>query len=485
MMARPVLSLVVPVRDEESSIPDLHTRILDLLGKVGQEAEVVFVNDGSKDLSSQVLRGLAAVEPRYRILSLSRPFGAAAAIAAGVAYARGQAVVALPSDLVERSDLVFEMAQKWRDGFDVVHLRARPRRGGLGGLVRRMARAMLPPDAPLEEGGARLMSRRAVVATRALGESHRFVRGVVAWIGFRQTEIEYDAEGFPPKLGATWRAAWSAIGAYSTVPLRLATYFGLVLGAFALFLGIVSSIVLAAGSTLPGWFAVAIIAALLASAELVAIGVLGDYVGKIYDEVKRRPLYVVSERINLFAPDDDIVDEAASPPPMIEVKPSAPPPAAATIMGMPAIGVSTASPATAPLPKTAPMAQVPPPPGFPPPPSSGATAAAAPAAGHISSSMKAAVRTAPVPTVKATNDPSTGGVPTVKPGTLEVPTAPQPSAEAPTIRARDDGATLESALQRPSTQSYPPPATRSSTPPPPPPAKTKPPPIPPKRAKKD
>src|SRR5262245_29195081 len=101
-MARPVLSLVVPVRDEESGLPDLHARLLDLLGKVGQEAEVVFVNDGSTDLTHQVLRGLAAADPRYRVLSLSRPFGAAAAMTAGLAYARGQAVVALPPDLVER-----------------------------------------------------------------------------------------------------------------------------------------------------------------------------------------------------------------------------------------------------------------------------------------------------------------------------------------------------------------------------------------------
>src|SRR5262245_16063798 len=128
-MARPVLSLVVPVRDEESSIPDLHARVLDLLGKLGEEAEVVFVNDGSTDLSAQVLRGLAVSEPRYRILSLSRPFGPAAAVAAGLAYARGHAVLALPSDVVERSDLVLDMVQKWRDGNDVVHLRARSRRG--------------------------------------------------------------------------------------------------------------------------------------------------------------------------------------------------------------------------------------------------------------------------------------------------------------------------------------------------------------------
>jgi hypothetical protein len=352
---------------------------------------------------------------------------------------------------------------------------------------------MLPADAPLEEGAARLMARRAVVAMRSLRESHRFVRGVVAWLGFRQTELEYEPEGFAPKLGATWRAAWGALSAFSTAPLRLSTYFGLAIGAFALFLGVVSTIVVATGAVLPGWFAGAIIAALLSAVQLVAIGILGDYVGQVYDEVKRRPLFVVSERVNIVAPDDDIVDDVAPPPlvveqkPMIaEPKPNAPP--AATLMGIPAPHIPGV------ISKTAPMAQVPAPPAFPAPnalPAPVSTTAPVPtvsnpaSGGRISASMQASVKTVPVSTVRAD---LTASLPTAKPGTLEafkpgtaeVPTVPQP--DPPTIREED--ATMESpAISRPSTKSNPPPSSRSSAPPPLP-AKTKPPPIP-KRAKKD
>jgi dolichol-phosphate mannosyltransferase len=308
---RPTLSLVLPIYDEEEVIPELHERLQEFLANLGLPAEVLFVNDGSRDRSMELLREVAAGEPRYRILSFARNFGHQTAITAGVDYARGQAVVVMDADLQDPPEVVLEMVEKWRAGFDVVYGRRRKRAGETwfklvtARAFYRIFRAMIPVDVPLDTGDFRLMSRRVVVALRELRETHRFVRGMVAWIGFKQTELLYDRPGrfagetkYP--LRKMVRFALDGITSFSILPLRFATYLGMlmILGS----VGVVAWALVAKyvmHQVVQGWTAIMIVVAVFASVQLLMIGILGEYVGRIYEEVKRRPLYVVGDTVNL------------------------------------------------------------------------------------------------------------------------------------------------------------------------------------------
>ncbi|HEY8091113.1 MAG TPA: glycosyltransferase family 2 protein [Polyangiaceae bacterium] len=309
--ARPTLSLVLPIYNEEEVIPELDRRLHEFLEKLGLPAEVVFVNDGSRDRSMELLRDAASKEPRYRVLSFARNFGHQTAITAGVDYARGEAVVVMDADLQDPPEIVLEMVGKWREGFDVVYARRRKREGEswfkllTARTFYRLFSAMIPIEVPLDTGDFRLMSRRVVLALRALRESHRFVRGMVSWVGFKQTEVLYDRPGrfagetkYP--LRKMVRFALDGITSFSILPLRFATYIGMLtivasLGVVAW--ALVSKFVL--HHVVEGWTGIMIVVALFASVQLMMIGILGEYVGRIYEEVKRRPLYIVGDTVNL------------------------------------------------------------------------------------------------------------------------------------------------------------------------------------------
>jgi len=310
-MARPVLSLVLPIYNEEEVIPELHTQLQDFLTKLGLDTEVIFVNDGSKDLSFQILRGVAAAEPRYRVLSFARNFGHQTAITAGIDYARGQAVVVMDADLQDPPEVVLQMVQKWREGYYVVYGKRRTREGETAfklltaKLFYRAFAKMIPIEVPLDTGDFRLMSRRVVVALRALRETHRFVRGMVAWVGFKQTAVEYDRPArfagetkYP--FAKMMRFAIDGITSFSVVPLRMATYLGLFASLFSIGIAVWAMVVhFILHSTVPGWTAQIVAVSLFSSVQLVMIGILGEYVGRIYEQVKHRPIYVVGERVNL------------------------------------------------------------------------------------------------------------------------------------------------------------------------------------------
>ncbi len=310
-VARPILSLVLPIYNEEDVLPELHTRLQDFLGKLGLASEVIFVDDGSRDRSMELLRGLSGAEPRYRVLSFARNFGHQAAITAGVDYARGKAVVVMDADLQDPPEVVLAMVEKWRAGFDVVYGRRRRREGETwfklvsARVFYRVFAAMIPIEVPLDTGDFRLMSRRVVVALRELRETHRFVRGLVAWLGFKQAEVLYDRPGrfagetkYP--LRKMLRFALDGITSFSILPLRFATYLGMVTSAGSV--GVIVWALLAKyifKHVVQGWTAIVIIVALFASVQLLMIGILGEYIGRIYEEVKRRPLYVVGDAVNL------------------------------------------------------------------------------------------------------------------------------------------------------------------------------------------
>ncbi|HEY1955862.1 MAG TPA: glycosyltransferase family 2 protein [Polyangiaceae bacterium] len=316
-MARPTISLVLPVFNEEEVIPELHDRLQIFLKDLALEAEVVFVDDGSRDKTFALLDELAKKEPRYAILSFSRNFGHQTAITAGVDHARGEAVVVMDADLQDPPEVVLEMIAKWRAGYDVVYGKRRSREGETffkkitAAIFYRTFAAMIPIEVPLDTGDFRLMSRRVVLTLRALRETHRFVRGMVSWVGFKQTAVLYDRPArfagetkYP--LRKMVRFAIDGITSFSILPLRFATYLGMTVATMSVLYAIyaiVDRFVL--HHTVPGWTTTVVLIALLSSVQLLMIGILGEYVGRIYEEVKGRPLYVVREKVNSKKDEDD------------------------------------------------------------------------------------------------------------------------------------------------------------------------------------
>jgi len=311
LMPRPILSLVLPVYNEEEVLPILHARLQQFLDQVRVDTEVIFVNDGSTDRSLILLRELVAQDRRYKAVSFSRNFGHGNAITAGVDYAHGHAVAIMDADLQDPPEVIVKMLERWRDGYDVVYGQRLKREGETpfklltSKWFYRILRALVPINVPLDTGDFRLMSRQVVVTLRALRETHRFIRGIVSWIGFRQTAVFYDrpvrAAGetkYP--LSKMLRLALDAITSFSVLPLRFATYLGMLISVAS----VMTAIWAAAEhfiihSTVPGWTATVILISLLSSAQLLMIGILGEYVGRIYEQVKGRPLYLVAETINM------------------------------------------------------------------------------------------------------------------------------------------------------------------------------------------
>lgn len=314
-MSRPTLTLVIPIFNEEEVIPELANRLRDVVkswASLIESWEVVFVNDGSRDKSLEQLRALAAGEPRYKVISFSRNFGHQMAITAGLDRAEGEAVVIMDADLQDPPEVVAEMLQRWRDGYDVVYGVRRSRQGETAfkkltaAAFYRILRAMLGGiSIPADAGDFRLISRPVVLAMRALRERHRFVRGMVAWVGFRQIAVYYDRPArFAGETKYPFRKmlrfAVDGIASFSIVPLRFATWLGVLSGMIALLTAAWATYQRFYGSgVVAGWTTIMIAVALGASAQLLMTGVLGEYVGRIYEEIKRRPLYLTAEEINI------------------------------------------------------------------------------------------------------------------------------------------------------------------------------------------
>lgn len=312
-MARPELSIIIPIFNEAAVIDELKRRLGAALRTVESTAptwEVLFIDDGSRDDSLRMLRELAAEEPRFKVVAFARNFGHQMAITAGIDMADGDAVVIMDADLQDPPEVVVDMVLRHREGFDVVYGVRKSRAGETffkkltASLFYRLLKSMLGVPIPLDAGDFRLISRPVVLTMRALRERHRFVRGMVAWIGFKQTAIYYDREArfagetkYP--LSKMLRFAIDAITSFSVVPLRLASWLGvgtaLVAIVYALFVVYVKVF---QGGLVQGWTTLMIAVALGTSAQLFMIGILGEYVGRIYEEIKRRPLYITAEKLN-------------------------------------------------------------------------------------------------------------------------------------------------------------------------------------------
>ncbi|HWP08027.1 MAG TPA: glycosyltransferase family 2 protein [Polyangiaceae bacterium] len=313
-MMRPKLSVVIPVFNEEETIPELDRRLKALfrgLGSVGELWETVFIDDGSKDRSAELLSELAREERRYKVIGFSRNFGHQIAITAGIDRADGDSVVVMDADLQDPPEVVQQMLDKVAEGYDVVY-GVRKRRAAetifkraTASAFYRLIRAMTRVEIPADAGDFRLMTRPVVLAMRALREQHRFVRGMVAWVGFRQTAVYYDREArfagetkYP--LRKMLRFAIDGITSFSVLPLRMATWLGLFAGSLAVLVGIWLFFVkfLHLGAV-PGWTGIMVAVTFGFSAQFVMTGILGEYVGRIYEEIKRRPLYIATRETNL------------------------------------------------------------------------------------------------------------------------------------------------------------------------------------------
>jgi len=300
------LSVVVPVFNEEGSLDELHRRLGAVLDGVASSWEIVFVDDGSRDRSWEIVSRLAAADRRVRGVRFSRNFGHQMAFAAGLEHARGGIAVIMDADLQDPPELVPELVARHREGFEVVYAVRRSRAGeslfkkGTAALFYRLLHAVTRVDIPIDTGDFRLMGPRALAAFRRLGERHRFTRGMVAWLGFPQVGVPYDRAArhagetnYP--LRKMVRLALDGITSFSHAPLQVSTWLGFLVSGLAL-LYILA--VLALGRTGVPWPGAAPLSAavlFLGGVQLVMIGVLGEYLGRVYDEVKRRPLYLVQE----------------------------------------------------------------------------------------------------------------------------------------------------------------------------------------------
>jgi polyisoprenyl-phosphate glycosyltransferase len=311
---RHLISVVAPVYDEEGGIREFHRRTAAALAALPGEydCEIVLVDDGSTDGTWQVLNEIAADDPRVVLHRLSRNFGHQVAITAGTELAAGDAVVVLDSDLQDPPELITEMVQRWRDGWDVVYGRRRSRAGESrfketsARAFYRILNRMSDVELPLDAGDFRLMDRRVVDVLASMPEQNRYIRGMVAWAGFRQCALDYDRD--PRHSGDTkysllrmLRLAGDAMVSFSDWPLTLATKLGFLvsMAAVVFLVGIVGTKIAHPAFALPGYASLMAVLLFLGGVQLLTIGILGQYVGRIYRESKRRPLYVVADTVRV------------------------------------------------------------------------------------------------------------------------------------------------------------------------------------------
>jgi dolichol-phosphate mannosyltransferase len=304
--ARPVYSIVAPAINEEDTLPHFYERVVAVMEQVGEPFEVVLINDGSSDGTFHVMRALHERDPRVRVVDFSRNFGHQIAISAGLDYARGDAVIIMDSDLQDPPEVIPQLIARWKAGVEVVYAQRARRTGetrfklltaaAFYRLIARITSIQIPPDT----GDFRLLDRRVVETLVTMREHHRFMRGLSAWVGFRQEAVPYDRhERFAGTtkypLRKMIRFALDAITAFSYAPLQLATSFGFLLAALSLVSIVVAIIVRVFGGAIQGQGTTLIVVLFLGGIQLIFLGIIGEYLGRIYDEVRARPLYIVRE----------------------------------------------------------------------------------------------------------------------------------------------------------------------------------------------
>jgi len=306
-------SIVIPIYNEQESLPALVDRLRPVLDKLDGPAEVVLVDDGSRDASYPMMIDVNRRDPRFKIVQLSRNFGHQIAITAGMDVASGQAVIVMDADLQDPPEVILELAERWQEGYEVVYA-VRERRDGETVFKRRTAtlfyglqRRLAEIEQPVEVGDFRLVDRRALDAFLQMRERNRYVRGMFSWIGFRQTAVPYsrasrEAGNSKYPLRKMVRLAFDGFIGFSTAPLRLALSLGLLVALGSVLYGIVLiALKLSGVSQVSGYASLLVTITFLAGVQLTVVGMVGQYVARIYDEARGRPLYLVREARG-FAP---------------------------------------------------------------------------------------------------------------------------------------------------------------------------------------
>ncbi|MBI1422077.1 MAG: glycosyltransferase [Gammaproteobacteria bacterium] len=307
MKNKPLISVVVPAYNEQEVLAAFHDRLATALEGLLYEFEIVYINDGSLDDTLAILNDLYARDERVAVVDLSRNFGKEIALSAGLHKAQGDAVVVIDADLQDPPEVIPQLVAEWENGYDVVYARRTQRKGetwfkkasaaGFYRIIQRLSKVRIPEDT----GDFRLLSRRAVDALNTLSEQHRFMKGLFAWIGYKQKAVYYDRD--PRFAGTTkwnywklWNFAIDGITSFTTAPLKLATYIGFMTALIAFVYGSYMLIrTLIFGNPVPGYPSLIVIILFLGGVQLMAIGIVGEYVGRIFTESKRRPLYFLND----------------------------------------------------------------------------------------------------------------------------------------------------------------------------------------------
>lgn len=315
MTSNPVFSIVAPIYNEVDNIRLLHERITGVMQGIGEPWELVLVNDGSRDGSAELMDVLHQENPDHvRTVHFARNFGHQIAVTAGMDYARGQAVILIDADLQDPPEVIAQMIEKWREGYEVVYAIRAEREGEswfkklTASVFYRVLYNITDVSIPLDTGDFRLMDRKVVDAVSSMREQHRFIRGMVSWVGFRQTGVEYvrskrhsGTTKYP--FRKMLRFAWDGITGFSYFPLQLATYLGFGIAGLSA-LAILIVIYLRAftdAEPLEGQATTLVMVLFLGGVQLISLGIIGEYLGRIYNEVKGRPLYIVHRTKGLDA----------------------------------------------------------------------------------------------------------------------------------------------------------------------------------------
>ncbi|XID96140.1 glycosyltransferase family 2 protein [Paenibacillaceae bacterium WGS1546] len=316
------LSVVVPMFNEEEVIEITYRRLKAVLDELGETYEIVFVDDGSRDRTSELVRAICAEDRSAKLVAFSRNFGHQIAVTAGMDHARGRTVVLIDADLQDPPELIAGMVAKWREGYDVVYGKRIERKGEswfkktTAAMFYRLLRAMTSVNIPLDTGDFRLMDRKVCDALTSMRERSRFIRGLVSWAGFKQTSVDYVREErfagetkYP--LRKMIRLSLDAMTSFSTRPLKIASILGFILSAAGfIYLFVVLYQRLFTDTTTEGWTSMIAISLLFHGITLTLLGVLGEYIGRTYEEAKGRPLYLVAEAVNFR----DEPDDSEAPP---------------------------------------------------------------------------------------------------------------------------------------------------------------------------
>lgn len=302
-----VYTLIAPIFNEKENLPVLYERIVNVMQQTGESWELILVDDGSTDGSTDMIRELGQHDKRVRAVIFARNFGHQIAVTAGLDYSRGQSVTIIDADLQDPPEVILEMSKKWREGYQVIYAVRAEREGETwfktftASLFYRLIYRITDVKIPLDTGDFRMMDRKVVNVMNTMREHHRFLRGMSAWVGFKQIGVSYKRAArfsgetkYPFKK--MFKLALNAITGFSYVPLQLATYLGFIAAGISIIAIPIVTILRIAGSQSFFGQATTLVAVLFfGGVQLISLGILGEYIGRIYDEVKGRPLYIVSE----------------------------------------------------------------------------------------------------------------------------------------------------------------------------------------------